>query len=271
MTTGPGHDALDDGEPLARGAQRRRGFGTMLARQPPHLGHRDIRGIAHDDIVAPRSEAVIDVGGDHAHATAEAVALHVVTGDRAGPGGDVRRIDPGARKRVRGRDCDAAGTRADVEHAADTRRLDPRREPGDTQLGDRRARHEHVRRHANLVAGEPADAGEVGRRQAFPDAALDERFDATRIVRGNRQPIAGWRRFVRQAERMEHERGGVVARIVRAVPVMQPRLREPQRGAVEERADIGDRLGAGAGLFRHRGQSNRGAHEPRATMGYFTP
>ena len=247
------------------------GLGAMLARQAPHLGRRDVRGIAHDDIVAPPSESVIDVGGDHAHAAREAVTLHVVAGDRPGRGGDVRRIDAGARECVRGRDCDATGTRADVENAADARRVDPGRKTGKAQLGDRRAWHEHVRRHANLVAGEPADAREVGGRQAFPDAAFDERIGARRVARRDRQLVAGRGGFVRQAERMEHERGGIVARIVRAVPVMQPSLREPRRGAVEERTDVRDRRGTGAGLFRHRGQSNRGAHEPRATVGYFTP
>ncbi len=57
-----GDDALDDGEPVAGSAQAGRGLGAMLARQAPHLGGGHVGRVAHDDIVAPRSEAFIDVG-----------------------------------------------------------------------------------------------------------------------------------------------------------------------------------------------------------------
>ena len=70
---------------------------------------------------------------------------------------------------------------------------------------------------------------------------------------------------------MEHERGGIVARIVGPVPVVQPRFRESRCGPVEERPDIDGRRVAGTGLLRHRRQSNRGAHGPRVTVGYLPP
>ena len=189
----------------------------------------DVGRIAHDDIVAPPREAVIDVGAPHAHAAAEAVAPDVAAGDREGARRDVGGIHAGARQRVRGRDRDTAGTGADVEHAADARRIDPGRETGAAQFRDRRARHEHVRRHADLVAGEPADAREVRRRQAFRDAPFDERVDAPRAARRHGQAVAAGRRFVREPERVEDECGRIVARIVGAVPVVQPRAREPRR------------------------------------------
>src|SRR5688572_9370677 len=136
VAPGAGHDALDDGKPVARGAQRRRGLGAVLARQAAHLTGRDVRGIAHDDIVAPPPEAVIHIGGHHAHATPEPVALHVVAGDRPGAGRDVGGVDMGVRQRMRGCNRDAPGTRTDVEHAADAHRVDPRREAGAAQFGD---------------------------------------------------------------------------------------------------------------------------------------
>ena len=76
---------------------------------------------------------------------------------------------------------------------------------------------------------------------------------------------------------MEHECRGFVARIVGAVTVVQPRVREAQpRPGRAIAPTSGGRRGAGSGLLPHRRQFNRRArrargrgiirgHEPRAT------
>ena len=103
---------------------------------------RDVGRIAHDDIVAPRSEAVKDVGCTDAHAATQAVPPDVSAGhlERAG---EMSVASTRARGSASAGDRDAARAGADVEHALHARGSIQGAKPA-MQLRERRARHQHV-------------------------------------------------------------------------------------------------------------------------------
>ena len=229
----------------------------MLARQSPHFGGGDVGRVAHDDIVAPAFKSFIDIGATDAHAALKPVTPDVVPGDVDRPWRDVGCIHAGPRQGVRRGNRDATGSRADVEYALYARWIDPGRESGQAKLRDRRARNEHVRRHADLVPGEPADTGEVCGRQSLVDAAFQERARPRGRARRHGQSIACGRRFVREAERVEDERRRLVPRVVGPVAIVKSRFPQPSGGPIEQLADICERQAGVAHPGSHGRQSNR--------------
>ncbi len=160
---------------------------------------------------------------------------------------NVHAVDAGPRERDRARDGDAARARADVENRIHARRIDPGCETPFDELGERRARHEHAPVDVELQTHEPHPLHEVGSGQALANPPLEESLDLPAAGGAHRIRIGRRRVRVIQIERVEHQRGRFVERIVRAVSVRKARLRKAPRAFLHEIADRQGRSCRGRG------------------------
>ena len=85
---------------------------------------------------------------------------------------------------------------------------------------------------------------EIGERDAFCDAPLEQCVDARRAARRELHGVGCGAQVVREAGRIKHEFSGLVARIVGAVAEADPRAAQRPRRAGDGGADG---LGRGVG------------------------
>ncbi len=106
---------------------------------------------------------------------------------------------------------------------------------------------EHTRIDLDPRASEPGDTGEVRGRDALADATR-EQLPYAQLCRATDAPaVEGGAPRVRQAERMQHQRRGLIVGVVGAVAEEDPRARKAGRAARDEGAHAeGAAFGAGS-------------------------
>ena len=95
-----------------------------------------------------------------------------------------------------------------------------------------RARHDHAAIDVEALPGEPGFVQQIRRRDALLDSPRDQRFDFCGI--GSAAGV----RVERQSQATQHEEGGFVARVVRAVAVVQARSAEPALGFPDQLSEL---------------------------------
>jgi len=109
-----------------------------------------------------------------------------------------------------------------VQRTADIAAGQPRLEAALDQFSDRRARHQGALVALEAQTGEPGLTGQVGGRDAFVDATL-EQFQHTHLLFLQQTRLAvGRAQIVRQVQAVQHQLGGLIQRVVVAVPEGQP-------------------------------------------------
>ena len=102
------------------------------------------------------------------------------------------------------------------------------------QFRQRRARNQHPLIDVELQAGKPAAVREIDGGHASGDAPLHQRLEGEALLRADGAPQPRRARMKREAQGVPDQSRGVVARIVRAVAVVQPRALQAAREALQE-------------------------------------
>ena len=234
MVGGFVEDAQHDVESVLAGEQAQMRLVVILGRQRLELGARDIGRVGDDHVVTLIAERGEQIGLEHLHPVADAVALDVVTGDDQRLGRDVDQIDIGVRQIDRRRDADAAAAGAQIQHPADAIGVDPGIEPDLDQLGDRRARHQHLFIDPELQSREPGAPDQIGRRHALDDPAFDEFADAHPLGRGEPAVAEVRGQIGVEVQGAQHQQRRLVDGVVGAVPEVEAGRVEAARAPAHE-------------------------------------
>ncbi len=146
------------------------------------------------------------------------------------------------------RNGNAARAGAQVEGASHFAAAQPGLEASFDQFGDRRTRHQGARIALETQAGKPGLAGEVRRRNALGDAALEQAKHLLFFRTQQARLAIGRAEVVRQMQGVQDHLGGFVQRIVVAVA-------ECQAGCVETAGAVADQVDDGV-QFVGRGGSH---------------
>src|SRR2546423_22577 len=119
----------------------------------------------------------------------------------------------------RGGKAGAARAGAQVEHAP-RRPAQPRPQAIAEKLGDVRARHDDATVDVERDSSEPSLVQQIGRWEPVADAFSNQRFDSLLTTRPYLLLQAS---FERQTQATQNQVGGLVARVARAVAVLQAR------------------------------------------------
>lgn len=155
------------------------------------------------------------------NAVLEMMTGHVARGHRQRAGIDIRCVHLRFRKSQGAGDRDATAASSQIKHAADRRRIEPRRKTARDPLGQRRAGNQHPLVDEERQTREPRLAGKVGGRPALANAPVEQAQDGEPLLR--REPgveIAGVQ-IKRQMDRLQRQTKRLVQRIVGAMAEMQ--------------------------------------------------
>ena len=239
MFGGIAQDFQREVEPVVAGAQAEFRFVRVFGRQRGDFVVGHVRRIADDQVVIFTDERAEKVGLQQAHVR-RVQADAVFFGERERVVADVHRVHVPIRVVMRHRDRDAARTRAQVKRAMHFEIAEPWMEIGFDQFGDRRARHQCARIGTETQTGEPRLAGQVCGRDALVDTALVQ-GEHSRLFLGSHARLAVDRvHVVRQVQRMQHQLGRLVERVVVAVAEGQPGRAEAARAVADEVDDGGE-------------------------------
>jgi len=213
-------NAADEVQSIVPARERAPRLATVFCRKPAHACRSDVGWIADDQVVAPATEAGKQIRLDETHAVPESVKREIASRDRQRGPRVVARVDARAGKRLRRGHREAPATRAKVEYLAH-RSSDPWFQALAQKLGDERARHDHAPIHVEAQAPEPGLAQQIGRRRPRADAPVDQRAQTPGLAPG--QALIGQRcqGLRRKIEKVQDEECGLVARVVRAVAIVQ--------------------------------------------------
>ena len=192
-------------------------FVQILRRQTRPLVTGDIRRIAHDQVETLGGQPVEQIGLDVFDLRTDIVLVAVDARDieriGTGVGGDHARL--WKCQRTGNGDRATAGTQ--IQNRQRLAMPQPGLELGFDQLCDGRTRHDHALVDEEFEPGKPGLAGDVGRRLTTLDTALDDR-DHRGTLRGRQRGVEiGIGHFRAQAQRIEHQVGGLVDGVVAAV------------------------------------------------------
>jgi len=163
------------------------------------------------------------------HPALQAVPRHVTRRDIQRRGTDITGIDLHLPRPQRRGDGDAAAASAQVQHPPQALWLHPGPEIVQDQLGNRRARHQHLGADLELVAGKPRPAGQVGQWSAGVAARLGQTPDGIRRDVVHLPAPVLEAAIERRLHHVQHQPGRFVSRIVGAVAEMQAGRVEPRR------------------------------------------
>ena len=113
----PREDFHDDVESVFAGGQRQRRFVAVFRRQRLHVGARDVRRVGDNEVVAHTCQPFEQVRLDQLHALAQSILFDIDARHRERIVGDIGRVHPRLRERVRERHGDAAAAGAQIERA----------------------------------------------------------------------------------------------------------------------------------------------------------
>ncbi len=240
--------------PSAAARERHLRLAPELLGQAAHRRRLHVGRIGHDEVVPAALQRGEEVGLHEAHALAEAIGGDVLPRDGQRVAGEIRGIDLRAAEGESREDGQAAGARAEIQRRAHLRGpRDPGRQARPQQFRDEGARHDHALVHVEAVRAQPGLVHEIGRGLARADALRDEGIGGLRADGVDGEVEIGSELVHGEAQRVQHEPGGLVDGVGRAVPERDLGLLEPLRGREHEAAHgnafRGDGPGQGGRYF----------------------
>jgi len=228
-------DAAHQVQTIGAAMQRERRLMAIFRGQRAHYRFTHVRGIGQDQVVAFAGEAAEQVRGDQLHALDQPVLAYVAPRDRQRGGGDVDAGDLRARKRMRGDDGEAAGTGAQIQdRVGGLTRGQPRSQAVAQQFGDVGTRYDDAFVDVEAVFAEPGFVHQIGRGDAFGDAAVEQPLRALCYPRGYRLVEPRGERLEGATQRMHQQPGGFVIGIERAMAVGQAGTAEAFCGSADQ-------------------------------------
>lgn len=214
--------------------QREPGLMPVFGWQSSHGSGVDIRRIGNDEVVAFVRQPAEQVGPGELHTPAEAVSADIAACDRECGARDVGCVYRSSRELKREHNGEAAGTGAQLKHAAHSRWAgDPRVQPVKQQLGQVGARNDRAPVDVEAAVSQPGFLDQIGKRLAGAYARFDQSRRPASLEAG--KLVGGRPREIRmgKAQNMREEPGGFFFRAVRAVPESQLGAPESPLGVLE--------------------------------------
>jgi len=153
--------------------QRELRFMAKFSRQGAHHRCSDIGRVAQYQVVTFAGKGGEQVRAMQLHSGCQLVVAQVAAGNRQRGAGNVCAINLRAREGVSGDNGQAAGTRTQVKNGAG-RLTQPGLHAAAQQFSDIGTRHDNALINVEAVFTQPGLACQVGGRQAFRDAPLEQ-------------------------------------------------------------------------------------------------
>ncbi len=250
-----GEDAPGDVQTVGTGAQGELWFVKVFARQFRHLGVAHIGRVRDDHIVAAPRHRTVQVALEQLYAVGDMVAGDIAARELERRRRNVHRVDAAPWQHVGAGNRDAPGPCPEIEHATDSRSVDPGSELRKDQLGERRARHDRARVDLEFEPREPHPSHQVGGGHATLDALGKHREHRFATSRAGPRVVGLGGPLVLESEHVEDDRRGLIVRRAGAVAVCEPRVLELRRAMADElrharirRQTCCESLGSGHGV-----------------------
>ena len=215
-----GKHAAHDVHAVVACAERHGGLVTVFGGQRVHARLRDVGRVGDDDVERAALQVFKEVALNELERLLHAVVAAVDFGDLERVGREVGARHFGVREGALGENREAARTRAEVEHAVHfIRILDPGGKVLLKKLGNVGARNQRTLVDVEAVLGEPGLAQQVGGRNLFVDAAVDEVHESGELVVRERGVKEHVEVVERKLEAAADEEGGFLPAVGRAVAV----------------------------------------------------
>jgi hypothetical protein len=206
-------------QPVIAACKCERRLASVFGRQLSHCSSAHVRRVGHDEIVATRANARVEVGLNHADTRPQLIVGHVAPGDVERITRDIRGIHARVHEGFREHDGKAAGPGAEIERFANACGSgDPRPQVFSQELGYERTRDDHTFVHVETKVAEPRFLRQVSRGLSRAHALFDDRIDTQKFIGRENTCEMSFGIFGREPERVKHEPRCFVARVRRAVP-----------------------------------------------------
>lgn len=203
---------------MAAGECERR-LAPVLCRKLSHHRLAHIRRIRHDEIVATRADARVEVRSNNPNPRPKVIVPHVTSPDLERSGRNIRSINPCVSKGLCKQNRKARGACAEIEHVTYLCGIrDPWPQVLPQKLRNIRARHDHALIDVETIIAQPRLMGEISGGFSSAHALFDQCLYTHHFSRCEDTGQVGCGIVRRQVKRVKNEPCCFVPRVCRAVP-----------------------------------------------------